>query len=102
MVHVSQLKKAVGVDVPVSSELPPPDDVLQAAQEPLRVLDSREVSSNGVRTQHVRVQWRDWPPSLATWENLEALQRRFPTSLAWGQAGFQGGRMSRLTVAPRA
>lgn len=102
VVHVSQLKQAIGVDTLVSGELPPSDDVLQATQEPLCVLDSREVTSNGAPVQRNHVQWRDWPASLATWEDPGDLQRRFSTSPAWGQAGLPGGRMSRLTVAPQA
>jgi hypothetical protein len=29
------------------------------------------------------------PDSLATWENLQELLRRFPEAPAWGQAGSQ-------------
>jgi len=31
---------------------------------------------------------------LATWEDAEAIKQRFPASLAWGQAGAQGGGVS--------
>jgi hypothetical protein len=31
------------------------------------------------------------PSSLTTWEEAIDLRRRYPTSPAWGQAGFQGG-----------
>lgn len=38
------------------------------------------------------IKWSHMPTSLATWENLVDLQRRFPKAPAWGQAGsFAGG-----------
>ena len=41
------------------------------------------------------VQWSNLPPSLATWEDTEALRQRFPRAPAWGQAGLrQGGDVS--------
>jgi hypothetical protein len=36
------------------------------------------------------VQWSGMSPSLATWENLDSIRRRFPTVAAWGQAASQG------------
>ena len=37
------------------------------------------------------VQWSNLPPSLATWEDTEALRQRFPHAPAWGQAGLRRG-----------
>ena len=37
------------------------------------------------------VQWSNLPPSLATWEDTEALRQRFPRAPAWGQAGLRRG-----------
>ena len=45
----------------------------------------------GAPVERLLIQWRDWPPSLATWEDPEDLQLRFPTTPAWGQDGLQGG-----------
>jgi hypothetical protein len=36
------------------------------------------------------VQWSDMPPSFATWENMDALCRRFPATATWGQVASQG------------
>jgi hypothetical protein len=41
--------------------------------------------------QQVLVKWNNLPPSLATWEDYEALRQEFPRATAWGQAAFQGG-----------
>jgi hypothetical protein len=85
--HVSQLKPAVlGTDVssafPTDIELP---------RFPERILQHRLGSSAGKQVPQVRVQWSNWPPELATWENLEDLRQRFPAAPAWGQAASQGG-----------
>jgi hypothetical protein len=36
------------------------------------------------------VQWSGKPESMATWEDLESLQQKFPQASAWGQADCQG------------
>ncbi|CAD6247668.1 unnamed protein product [Miscanthus lutarioriparius] len=38
----------------------------------------------------VLVKWNNLPPSLATWEDYEALRQELPRAAAWGQAAFQG------------
>lgn len=47
----------------------------------------RRLDSKG-NTQAL-IKWSGLPPSLATWENLEAVQQAFPLSPAWGQAGLR-------------
>ncbi|KAK3142823.1 hypothetical protein QOZ80_4BG0352090 [Eleusine coracana subsp. coracana] len=44
----------------------------------------------------ILVKWTFLPASFATWEDYEALKKRFPDAPAWGQAGSEGGG----TVAP--
>jgi hypothetical protein len=39
----------------------------------------------------IQVQWSSMPAYLHTWEEVDDLRRRYPGSLAWGQAAFQGG-----------
>jgi hypothetical protein len=36
------------------------------------------------------VKLSDWPESMATWEDVTDLKRRFPRAPAWGQVGSQG------------
>jgi hypothetical protein len=85
--YVSQLKPAVlGTEV---SSVFPTDIELPCFPE--RILQHRLGSSTGKQVPQVRVQWSNWPPELATWENLEDLRQRFPAAPAWGQATSQGG-----------
>jgi len=87
VIHVSQLKKAVGVNIQVYKQLPSPLDILQI---PVRVLQRRFRQQGVVAVSQVLVQWSGQPESLATWEDADELKQRFPRSPAWGQVGFQG------------
>ncbi|KAK1692513.1 hypothetical protein QYE76_009210 [Lolium multiflorum] len=58
-------------------------------QVPLQVL-RRRVRQQGLRTiVQGLVQWSGKPESMATWEDLESLQQKFPHASAWGQADCQ-------------
>lgn len=91
MVHVSQLKQALGCDIPAEEALRPDSDILQAEHTPLTILADRIVTTAAGEQSRLFVLWSELPPSMATWEDPEDLQRRFPTSLAWGQARTQQG-----------
>jgi len=87
--HVSQLKKALSADTHVSTSLPDPDVALQF---PEQILSKRLLTKGVHQVQQALIKWSGWPPSLATWEDLEALRQRFPAAPAWGQAvPHQGG-----------
>lgn len=87
VLHVSQLKKALGPHCQVQSNIPPVDSQLAI---PVKVLQ-RHFRQAGERAVPQRlIQRSDQPESLATWEDLEALKQRFPRAAAWGQAAFQG------------
>jgi hypothetical protein len=79
--HVSQLKKVVPPLVSIG-QLP---TSLDGFQVPEQVLKHR-VGSDGKSL--VLVKWSEMHPSLATWEDLTAMQQAFPQAPAWGQAGF--------------
>jgi hypothetical protein len=87
VIHVSQLKKAVGTDIQVQDALPSPLDVLQV---PTRVLQRLLRQRGKVAVSQALVQWSGQPESMATWEDIDELKQRFPRSPAWGQAAFQG------------
>jgi hypothetical protein len=38
---------------------------------------------------HGLIKWSGMPATLATWENLESLRRRFPDASPWGQVNSQ-------------
>lgn len=91
VVHVSQLKKAQGAVVPVSPTLPPDDSVLQAEHIPETVLESKMVRVGGEPALRLRIKWSGLPSCMATWEEPQQLQRRFPNSPPWGQGETQDG-----------
>jgi hypothetical protein len=84
--HVSQLKAAISRNQVVAASLPAQTDALQI---PTKVLQSRLIQKGGVTVAQVKVVWSGMDDSLATWEDLKALQDRFPHAPAWGQAAFQ-------------
>lgn len=86
VIHVSQLKKSVPKEQPVEAALPddPPD-----LQLPEQIISRRWRSLGNSSISEGLVSWSGMPDSLATWENLQELRRRFPEAPAWGQAGFQ-------------
>ena len=99
--HVSQLKKVVPPTHQVTPQVPDSSD---AYQVPVAILQRRLSAVSGRSATEGLVQWSGWPASLATWERLDDLHRRFPFAPAWGHAGsFGGGSVSTaddtLTVA---
>ena len=100
VLHVSQLKKAIGAHCQVQPNLPTVEDQFAV---PSRVLQRRLRQKGPVTVSQGLIQWSDQPDSLATWEDLEELHQRFPRAPAWGQAGFQGrGSVSRPSPATSA
>jgi hypothetical protein len=86
--HVSQLKKAIS---PMTQVTAVPPNTSDGFQVPMQILQ-RRVVSRGVRTvPQALIHWSSLPPSLATLEDLKPLKQRFPSALAWGQAGANGG-----------
>lgn len=90
VVHVSLPKKAEGAKIPISPELPPTNEILQAEHAPLAILASKHVRVAGQEHTRLLVHWEGLPASLTTWENPGLLQQQFPTSPPWGQGGTQG------------
>jgi hypothetical protein len=87
VIHVSQLKKAVGAHESVQTELPSSPTTTPC---PERILEKRWRRKGSSSQCQVRVRWTGLLDSLATWENFDDLQHRFPGAPAWGQAGTQG------------
>jgi hypothetical protein len=78
VIHVSQLKKCVPSDRVIDSTLPPDPPDLQLPEK----IVARRARTLGSSSAGM-------PDTLATWENLQDLRRRFPGAPAWGQAGSQ-------------
>jgi hypothetical protein len=88
VIHVSQLKKALGKNVVIQDQLPEVE-----AQDPYpdMILGARWRKQNGGTRSQVLVRLQGLPDAMATWENKEELQLRFPEHPASGQAGSQDG-----------
>jgi hypothetical protein len=86
--HVSQLKRAVGRNQVLVPHLPQGAVALQVH---MRILQRRMITRGGRSVRQVKVLWSDTDLELATWEDEEALQVKFPAASAWGQASTQVG-----------
>jgi hypothetical protein len=75
VLHVSQLKKAVGPHTQVQTIFPSPMDILQV---PTRILQRRLRQQGNMAVSQVLVQWLGQPECLATWEDADELKQRFP------------------------
>jgi hypothetical protein len=68
-------------------------------QVPERILQKRVATTGAEVRLQALIQWFGFPPSMATWEDVEVLRQRFPRAPAWGQAGSQqGGDVSSVTM----
>jgi hypothetical protein len=88
VIHVLQLHQGVLLLTPVLTDLPASST---SPPEPVKVLETWLYKHGGGTCSQVRVQWRDQPEALATWEDQHKLVHRFPDAAAWGQAGSQPG-----------
>ncbi|CAD6253096.1 unnamed protein product [Miscanthus lutarioriparius] len=91
VVHVSQFKKHVAPLVLIEDDITAvPTDPAEVVH-PIEFTDSRMVIKGASAVSQIQVRWSSLPSSLTTWEEVTDLRRRYPTSPAWGQAGFRGG-----------
>ena len=58
-------------------------------QTPEKILQRRLKSKHNKTVPQVLIKWSHSSVADATWEDMAALQQRFPHSPAWGQAGFE-------------
>jgi hypothetical protein len=79
VIHVSQLKLAVGFKGVVHSDIP-----LSPLHHrvPIQVLQSRFVSRGSSQVKQVLVKWSGLSTNFDTWEDAKSLKQRFPTSPA--------------------
>ena len=67
VIHVSQLKKALGEHCQVEAALPPTDAILSV---PIRVLQRRFRRVGDIAVPQGLIQWSGQTEDLATWEDL--------------------------------
>jgi len=90
--HVSQLKPFRPYYTPVYTDLPSQVDLQASDVLPEKVLSRRLVKKGNAAVPQVLVKWSNIPEASATWEDFYVIKDRFPTALAWGQAGSSAGR----------
>jgi hypothetical protein len=90
VVHVSQLKRRLPTAVPVSDDVALLSLDSFVSLQPQEILARRFVQRGGALKARVLIRWLGLPATTVTWEDEAALQHRYPTSLAWGQASPQG------------
>lgn len=74
--HVSCLKKALGHNVVVSSDLPPLDEEGQLVLIPKEIIDFRERSLRRRTIREYLVKWKNLPAEDATWERRDSTASR--------------------------
>jgi hypothetical protein len=89
VVHVSQQKRHVPPRTLVESDLDSVPVDPQAVLTPLALLDSRMIQKGASSVAQVQVHWSSLPASMTTWEEVQDLRHRFPTSPTWGQVVCQ-------------
>ena len=75
--HISLLKKYVGTELWVTTDLPTITEEGAVVLEPERIINIRWVKQSGKFIEESLVQWCRLPPEEATWEKTEALQEHF-------------------------
>ena len=66
------------------------NDMLMLSIAPIQFLDSRMIIKGATAMNQIRVATSGMPSMFSTWEEINDLRRRYPSTPAWGQAGFCG------------
>ena len=85
--HVSLLKAAPSTKYTISVD---PPELAEGLQVPEAVLQRRLHPRRTGAVVQFLIKWSGLDAELATWEDAEAIQQRFPFAPAWGHAGSQG------------
>ena len=72
--HVSCLKKAIGQNISVTTDLPPLNEEGKLILEPLEILEVRENVLHNRTVREYSVRWRHLPLDHASWEGKHILQ----------------------------
>ncbi|VAI73812.1 unnamed protein product [Triticum turgidum subsp. durum] len=84
--HISQLRKALLLGTSASQDLPVHSTIpaVHAA-----IIDQRWRKRRGAMVEQVLIRWSNPTAVADSWEDRVALQARFPSAEAWGQASAQ-------------
>ncbi|KAJ3690878.1 hypothetical protein LUZ61_020042 [Rhynchospora tenuis] len=78
VVHVSQLKKRIGENQPVASQLPVFNPEQSNSVRPIAILGRRMIPRKNLPIPQILVQWDHQTDEEATWEDYEAIAKSFP------------------------
>lgn len=87
--HISQLKPFIPDYTPVFGDLPKLVDRESANTEPESILQHRLVKKCNTTVPHVWIKWTNLSPEVATWEDYSVVKKRFPNTIAFGQATYE-------------
>lgn len=73
MVHVSQFKRRIGLDVQLNNRLLAVNPDGKIFIRPRRALNFRQVKKGGRMRWEVLLEWEDLPKEETTWEHLGAM-----------------------------
>lgn len=73
VVHVSQLRKHVPANTPVSTSITSLALATDVAVEPLQILERAFIPHGGATARRIRVRWAGLPEDLTSWEDSEDL-----------------------------
>ncbi|GAU37387.1 hypothetical protein TSUD_22610 [Trifolium subterraneum] len=88
--HVSQLKPFKGETKDQYLPLPLTMSETGPIIQPIAVLQARTIMRGTQKVHQILVQWDQLPVSEATWEDLDALQNKFPTLNLEDKVSFNG------------
>lgn len=77
--HVSELKRHIGPHVIPCEDLPLVIDDGTIQQEPVFVLHTRQIWQNNLPVVQWLVQWENFPPEDAMWEDADFIKHTFPS-----------------------
>ncbi|KAJ4733316.1 polyprotein [Rhynchospora pubera] len=92
--HVSQLKAKVGDDQDISPTLPLFSSEKKKVEMPEKILERKLVKHGNAPGVQILIKWSNSSEDDATWEDYEAIKRRFPQFILEDKENFMGRRMS--------
>lgn len=99
VVHVSQLKKHVPANTPVSTSLGSLAAITDISLQPLQIVERAFVAHGSATATRIRVRWAGLPPDLTSWEMLMTSAGATRVLLLGDKRFFKGRGMSQPVTA---
>ncbi|KAJ4745598.1 polyprotein [Rhynchospora pubera] len=98
VIHVSQLKARVGSGQAVAPTLPIISNTTSLVKEPEAILARRLIKRHNAPVPQILVQWRNYPPEEASWEDFDWVKGRFPHIIVEDKDSLKQGGVSGLEI----